>query len=1456
LSLAKILLKKDNIMSLDDMPITEDAQQEPADMPVESNALPELKQVPTDTRNLLSVQAASIASDLDPEVPLFESFQRISQGSNDVKTTLKGLSAQKAQQEKQDFLSVFKDQPGETREDVAENYAAVSDIVNSLDEEGQDEDLMFIKSASKGKLTPDVEKRLAVQLKLSKMMKETWDDMSKGDVALDVLGMVIPGNILKDNFDLSGNAFSAEEYMYNFVLNFKQLPPDTQLEILPTVRAVLSKDLDNNLKVMNVLDKLLTAGGEDDLSDFNGWWATLDIVDIATLGTATMLKVAQVTKGLNASRVLSGAGDVEGAADVTAAAVVSEGGVAQAANLDRATTAVSEATGFNLSNIDPAQAGNLSVETMQRIQMFDKQVEEMTEAVSGSDLFIREGLLQRAERSAVEQSIIDERKILPGVDNVRVLERKDGVSVIGYDLKKTDGTTVPLEYNMQLTLDDVGVYEQGTIGLLSKWAASPSVWAKKNVRQEVDAAIRADSAQAKIFEQLADMNREATKTILGPLGLKGLNPASRKKLAQLDHVLQTGDHETKVYTPLELAAGVDGVKLDEKQIEAYYKMRSVVNSLFTLRNNTKREELRIKGMKNVNFQVLDESGEVASEVNHIGRPYITQAEGQGALNTSKPNVVWDNSINEFVLREDIDLTSIYTHNGRLVKFLDAITPPNTGEKVNFAIVYDGITRLPDTVLHRRVGYIPKINNNVSYFVKEFKATRVDGQDIAATEAGAQVDTIRFFDNRKEADAWLANFEKDNPGVYRVLEDRQLEQERRAGNVDGPGVGGHGLYTGPRSADDIPFGKDGVATERVGSFEAIGRNLSSVAKYVPRNAWRLGMEQRALNTANVLLPGGDYKTFTQLASVPDTESGRFIKKLHDQIEEWMGFPTKEEQLWSAMVQGTYDTMAGTKLPGLKGLLYLKHKDPIAAARSAAFHSLLGWFNPIQLWVQAQGASVAVATNLFRPLELANSIRLTQALAAVDHLENTKAIAHTAKAFGMKADELMEMKRLWSQTGLKESILTTADHAAAAVGHGIAMDALARTSNKGLMFYRAGELFNRRLSFTTALRKWQQDNVGKAVKTEDLKDILTRSNNLMLGLTRANRAQWQKGVWSIPTQFLQISTKTMEALLGFNGNFTAAERGKILMGQLMLYGAAGIPLGGMGANWLVQSMGYTSQADIEQNLDPLTRKAINEGFEGWASMAMFGIDIDVGTRASLASGINQTLDRFLFDDSTLAEQFMGAFGSSATRFWRGMSGAFEPLSGGLAETRAISNPLAVVGDLAKTLSTWNNASKGLFMHRYDMIVDRHGNPVVRRDFKASEEVARAIGFRPTQEVQAFELRDIIQAKEQLRKDVIDSIVQVYWDYSLKATNDELTENYKQLTRDRMALLYQSLDTNFERQQAREAVQKRLGRGTDLFSKQWQKTRQLWNDGQVNMLLDWHSKLTTRGILQQRGPDQERE
>ena len=1394
-------------------------------------------------RNLMSHQSAAIDK-YNAGTSLEEAFARLVK-SNDPAAELQIKAGEKFSNDTANFKADFARDPGVTEEQVLLGAQNVIGQIESSDKELQDPDLAYVRAISVAPIDSEVELKLANEITVLKSIRNITDNMGGLDWIGAGLGLIVPGNVIKDNIDISGTAFGAGEFMKNVLLNWQTLPPERQVELFPTMEKWLFDKLDNPLKVVGVLSAMITPGGAQNLEDFNVAWAVLDVADVALFGYGAARRVATLTQRLNMIRNARRAGNIDDAAELNTSAVLNEE-AAKAAGVDQV-TAAGNAAPFDLSGIDAAYAEGLSAQSIRNINAFSEKAKSLAAELKGNDFFLKEGLLDSEDRAKAEKAAIKEFQDDVDFENVRVTSRDQAKTTFTVDERVTGPTksgnpsVVSAEYELELTLNDVGVYEQTAASTGKRWIASPTVWAQKNLKETVAAAQRLDQAQAKVWNQLVEMHRLATKDILGPLGLKGLSPSGRKRMAQLDEVIRVGDEREEVYTTLELKAGINGIPgLDDVQIEAYFKIRDLSNNLFDSRNFTKREELVLKGMKHI---------ALSTERGAIGKPLNEVADASSSLSQLKPRQIYDNVADEAIDITKLDLDEQYAL-GKILIRMDAHEALGNAGKFRFALVKaEDVISLPQRVQHYRIGYVPKFNINASYFVKRRTSHIVDGVVIGKAEKGASITTVRAFDNRADADAWAAKQQEvDDSSLYQVLEDRQIEKEARAaGFQDGVEHGGGGLYTGKRSSEPLLFGLEGKPLERLGAFESISRNMSSLSKYLPRNVWRMGVEQKAINTANKLLPNEKITSFSQLANQADTEAGRFLKKLHDQVEDWMGFPTKSEQVWGAMVQSLYETALVKKMPDMvgKSLQYIKHKDPIAAARAAAFHSLLGWYNPIQLWVQAQGAAVALSHNLLNPKNLALVIRDQSALAAVRYVR-PEHIGHTAKAFGMSTDELVDLQRIWKKSGLEESILINADHAAAANGRGIGVDALSRAANQGLFFYRRGELFNRRTALTTAVREFKDANPGKVIDDIALKDVLARANNFMLNLGRANRAEFQKGPLGVTTQFLQVSTKTIETVLGLNGQFTRADRAKLIASQVLLYGAAGIPLGTIGVNIASQALGNREQSGIE-DMPIEQRKLINEGFAGWATLAMFGIDIDIGNRSSLMQGVTQLADRFMFEESSVASAMGGAFSVPTNRFIDKFHETFKPLSLGLAGAKEI-DPLDVATLVLEPISTWRNVNKAYFMHQVHRIIDSKGGKVLSRDFSLMEEIAVGIGFRLSEEVQVFDLNDRSQASIDYRRQVVNTIANIYWDYALQEQSSEgLTPEFKKKTEDKIALYMQTLPTDFQRTQARRAVAQRL-QGKDKRSLAVQKFRREFSSGSADTLIDLKSSLTSNGILQQ--------
>lgn len=1333
--------------------------------------------------------------------PLIQAYQE-SKAAFDKDGELSQLSQDKLEVDKESAIQSYEQILQEDPELFTEAVEAEAlDLGPAREEMAKDPTAQFVDSIS-GIDTDDTTKSaVANYVKLYEMLEAATGDISTGDFLLDFGSSLIPLVSTGREASTLGQVFNNEDLLRDVIFNFKSQPFEEQQAQFPQLIEELVGGL-GPIRGIDALTKFIDPNTGDELGDFSNWWKVIDAVDIASLGSAAAFKISKFKQAFNLPKVLDQAENPEAAGDVVAASLASEE-IADAANITQE-SAFGDAIAFDTSTIDPAYTGGISDEVIRSRDEFFGVADRTVEDIMRGNGYLREGILNSVER-ATKESLIAEQFSKARHENIRVTGRTENTTTFSYQAKDDEGNLFDETYTLDLTLDDVGQWNQSEVGVLSSFLASPTVFAKGDTLLDVKAAERLDSQTAKAFRQLTDLQNAAT----APLG-NLLRPKNRKRLAEIEQALKDGDEFANDNGSRGTVFDVDTLRgtynLDPQQIETYYRTNRLYNNLWRLRNNTKREEMIALKFKQVNL--LDEEYS-------FGKPHVSEGDAVQAVNRSSSNLGFDVQTDEVVELTKEYIEEQYALGKVLVKLPESYNAGGgRGKFTNVFVEGDSINELPSVVLNRKKGYVPRISQNGDWFVKEFGEDIVDGQSVESV-----IKTHRYFDNKKDAETFreqlittaMKSKEEGGEGLTRIqaekkfrnLEDREQEIISTATGQFSHGSGG--IYTGARAQDEILFGLSGDSGLRVGPYEALVRNIANISRMVPINQWRLGLEQRWINTARALT-GEDISKFGELPStIESTRSGEFLNTMAKQIRDWQGFPSKEEQVFNSITQRLHEwALNGNREKIAKVTGWMRDKDPVAASRAAAFHALLGWFNPAQLWVQAQGMSVAVSINMGK--NLTKTLKQTSAMAFLGSAPNPSParIKLAAKAHGMTAEELENLHTLWTKTGLEDSILQTADHAAAIRGHGIAMQAISNTANKhGLMFYRPGELLTRRMAFTTALDEWQT-TTGKLTPTNDeLKTVLDRTNNLMLNLGKANRASFQKGIASIPTQFLQVSTKSIESLVGANTNFTRAERGRILAGQIALYGAAGVPLAGLGINYMKEFLGVT-QEEIDNN--PLLVKAINDGFWGFTTLGIFGVDAEVASRGSLIRGVTDFVDNWVYSESTIGDKLLGAFGSVNNRFWDTLVDDLRPIMFSPHQMDAIDIAKLPLMPFLESVSTWRNAEKAVFMQQIDAILDQNGNPTVGREFEIKESIMAAIGFQLSDEAKIYDLNDMSQNVLDANKRVVDMLIDRMNEDIWRKEAGLFSEERAKETSQFYAVVYGSL--GYDRQQdVREAVRRRV-------------------------------------------------
>ncbi len=207
-----------------------------------------------------------------------------------------------------------------------------------------------------------------------------------------------------------------------------------------------------------------------------------------------------------------------------------------------------------------------------------------------------------------------------------------------------------------------------------------------------------------------------------------------------------------------------------------------------------------------------------------------------------------------------------------------------------------------------------------------------------------------------------------------------------------------------------------------------------------------------------------------------------------------------------------------------------EDPSRYVRAVAFHSKLGLFNPVQLFLQAQ-----TLTHVMAVAGPDAGLRGLSAASLMWRLEPTKSakvverFADMATKLGWKKEDFLESYAAMKKSGIfnvEGEVAIRDDIFEPKMFQGV----FGKIADKGTFFFKEGERLVRLAAWNAAYREWKVANPSAVLDNAAMASILTRQNTFSVNMTRASSAAWQQGLMSVPTQFFSYQARLMEQFLG--------------------------------------------------------------------------------------------------------------------------------------------------------------------------------------------------------------------------------------------------------------------------------------------------------------------------------------
>jgi hypothetical protein len=896
---------------------------------------------------------------------------------------------------------------------------------------------------------------------------------------------------------------------------------------------------------------------------------------------------------------------------------------------------------------------------------------------------------------------------------------------------------------------------------------------------------------------------------------EGFNGLSKKEMRHVEKTLEEGDTLEREFGVVDLISR----GLNDKQQIAYYTYRTISNLNHVIKNNIQKTEFVNQGYAR---QVYLSLGGGATDTSPAKVVNLADFNGKRAydLSTGK-RVVLDSS------KPPVGMSLISTYNNLTVGSADYSLFLGTSGNAKWGALLDPIPH--------RAGTFRRIYTDDVFAVVK-RIVNVNGVDEEVETA------LRTARSMKDASKWAAGMSdilqayKASPAsvtqafieskVGKWEDATAIHKEIQLGKWDGYSTfetkftrsntdlvqslakGLHdGRRDGVRGEQRLKAIDDINRPNTLPPLNALEAEVGNVSFLKNVNEWRQKWVDTWYNTFSDLIPESvrtSGRTPLQILSDPNWQLSnyrgsdakvKFAENQRKYILQQLGVETLSERIIKHSIEGM--TSAFTEEAKLLGLPIgkplvvaghaLRQADPLQFIRSFNFYTMLSGFNVSQLFVQAAGAGTAIAIHPIYGAKAAYMAPILRMALASDNPAVWRTMAKLDKVMNLgitNTQDFVDSVVAIRRSGLLKGIAATSMHNVEGGAFNMFGGGKEALANLGAMPFNRGEEFARLVSFDVARREWIDKNPGKAWTTDSaLQAIVTRTDDYTMNMTNANKAWFQRGVWSIPGQFLQYNIKLAANLVdGLVADkrarsFDRVDSLKIMAFHTLMYGAVGV-----GSSYMIDEVTGGWEKVTGNKVSDDERTAISQGMlaavVNEVSQAATGKDLKLalGSRFGVGEFYENFFRGIIRGDQSLWQTVLGPSHASIKRAFGAAGDMLLPFS---RKDYSEQATLEAINDIGKGfLSSWRYATKAyVATQNSNRIMDEYGVPVAT--LSGPEVWFQAIGISSEVESEYYRNKRNISEHKKVIKELADSWKQAHLDYIKAKTDGDNTRAEKLLT-----------------------------------------------------------------------------